>query len=194
LRKLVKLDYVKKLESGRYQLTAKGKEYANSINEQFRWVEKQPKISILMVIERSGEDGEKVYLVQKRSRNPFFGYWSEVHGRAEWGVPFEMTAKKQLNRQTGLDAEFVVHSFQRVRDFDSVNEKLLEDKLFVILRAKKISGELTNTYSGGKNAWLTLDELRNKAKVFKSTVSIIENLDDTRFFEAKSNAYSLEDY
>lgn len=193
LRKLVKSGYVTKLENGKYQLTPGGKEYANSLNEQGRSVEKQPKVSILMVIVKTNEAGERVYLVQKRSRNPFYGYWSEVHGRAEWGEPFEVTAKRQLKRQAGLDADFNVRGFRRVRDF-ATNKILLEDKLFVILVAKNVSGELTNDYSGGINAWLTFDELCKQDKVFMSTFKIIQNLDSQEFYSSQDNIYDLGDY
>src|SRR5688500_20328938 len=47
LRKLMKLGYIDKLENGKYQLTPQGKEYANSLNEQERGIEKKTKASIL---------------------------------------------------------------------------------------------------------------------------------------------------
>jgi ADP-ribose pyrophosphatase YjhB (NUDIX family)/predicted transcriptional regulator len=194
LRKLVKLGYVAKLEDGKYQLTALGKEYANGLNEQQRTTEKQPKVSILMVIAKTNDDDETVYLLQKRSRNPFYGYWSEVHGRAEWEESFEATAKRQLKRQAGLDAEFAVHSFRRVRDYDADSEGLLEDKLFIILEASKVSGELANDYSGGTNEWLTLEELRKQDKVFASTVNIIESLHNGEFYTAQNLTYDPGDY
>ncbi len=193
LRKLVKSGYVTKLENGQYQLTPVGKEYANSLNEQRRSVEKQPKVSILMVIAKVNEVGERLYLVQKRSRNPFYGYWSEVHGRAEWGESFEATAKRQLKRQAGLDADFSIRGFRRVRDF-ATNEILLEDKLFVILVAKNVSGELTNDYDGGNNAWLTFDELCKQDKVFKSTIENIQNLGSHEFYTSQDNTYDLGHY
>jgi ADP-ribose pyrophosphatase YjhB (NUDIX family) len=194
LRKLVRLGYVAKLADGKYQLASRGKEYANSLNEHERAVEKQPKVSILMVIAKTNDDGETVYLLQKRSRNPFYGYWSEVHGRAEWGEPFETTAQRQLKRQAGLDAEFTVISFRRVRDYDAESEGLLEDKLFVILEASKVSGELANDYSGGTNVWLTPEELRKQDKVFASTVSIIENLHNGKLYSAQDLTYDPGDY
>lgn len=194
LRKLVKLGYVAKLDNGAYQLTVLGKEYANSLNEKQRAVEKQPKISILMVIADKNDVGEAVYLLQKRLRNPFYGYWSEIHGRAEWGESFETTAQRQLKRQTGLEAEVMVHSFRRVRDHAANDERLLEDKLFVILKATKVSGELTNDYDGGTNAWLTLEELGQQDKVFATTLALIDNIDNDEFYTAQDLTYQPEDY
>jgi ADP-ribose pyrophosphatase YjhB (NUDIX family) len=194
LRKLVQLGYVIKLETGDYQLTPRGKEYANSLNEQQRVVEKQPKVSVLMVIAKANDNGEVIYLLQKRARHPFYGYWSELHGRATWGEPFEATAQRQLNRQAGLTAEFVVHSFRRVRDYSSDDHALLEDKLFVIVKATHISGELRNDYAGGTNAWLSLADIRAHDKVFASTRAIIESLDDNTFYQTQDITYDTGDY
>ena len=194
LRKLVKLGYVTKLENGRYQLTATGKEYANNLNERLRSTEKQPKISVLLVIERTAPDGQTIYLVQKRSRNPYYGYWGEIHGRSTWGESFEETAQRQLKRQAGLDADFSVVSFRRVRDYSQTDKRLLEDKLFVIVKASNISGELTNTYSGGVNAWMSPGELRAQDRVFASTLAIIDELASDHFYTAQDLTYAEEDY
>lgn len=194
LRKLVKLGYVAKQENGMYQLTAVGKEYANNINESHRSIEKQPKISVLVVAEKITTDGKKLYLVQKRSRNPYYGYWSEIHGRAEWGDPFEVTAQCQLKRQTGLDASFTVAGFRRVRDYSETKEQLLEDKLFVVVKATDVTGELTNIYAGGMNAWMTLKELRAQEKVFATTVSIVGELASGTLYTAQDLIYKKEDY
>lgn len=194
LRKLVSLGYVAKADDGSYQLTARGKEYANNLNEQQRMAEKQPKVSVLVVVANTDSDGQVRYLLQKRARKPFYGYWCEIHGRVQWGESFEATAKRQLKRQAGLDAEFKVVAFRRVRDLGAENEQLLEDKLFVIMRAVNMSGSLTNDYAGGTNAWLTIDELRTQMKVFASTLAIIKESELSHFYTAQDLYYSLEDY
>lgn len=194
LRKLVRLGYVAKLENGQYHLTLHGKEYANNLNEPLGITEKQPKVSVLLVIAEPGADGSTLYLVQKRARNPFYGYWGEIHGRTKWGESFEETAKRQLKRQAGLDATFAVHNFRRIRDYAAEDKQLLEDKLFVILKATSVTGELTNCYSGGANAWMTAEELRKQDKVFTSTLSIIEEAGSNTFYQAQDLMYSHKDY
>ncbi|HSW37129.1 MAG TPA: NUDIX domain-containing protein [Candidatus Saccharimonadales bacterium] len=194
LRKLTKLGYIEKLNNGMYQLTPAGKEFANNLDEPKRVVQKQPKVSVLMVIAKKNANNETVYLVQNRLRNPYFGFWSEIHGRAEWGEPFEATAKRQLKRQTSLEAKFKIHGFRRVRDYDEISNELLEDKLFVILKATDISGELSNTYSGGTNAWMTLKDLRAEDKVFASTLANIQDLENGNFYKEQDIFYPPGDY
>ena len=194
LQKLVKLGYLIKLSSGAYQLTTLGKEFANSLDEPKRIIKKQPIVSVLAVVHKKNSDGTTVYLVQKRARNPFYGYWGEIHGRSVWGESFEATASHQLKRQAGLEATFTVRAFRRVRDYTADDKTLLEDKLFVIVEATHVSGELNNSYSGGTNAWLTLPELRDQEKVFASTLAIIEELDGNTFYRAHDIVYDQEDY
>lgn len=194
LRDLVKRGYVEKLETGSYRLTKRGKEFANSLDEPNRTVQKQPKLSVLIVALKESADGKKLVLMQKRARNPYFGFWSEIHGRAQWGEQFEETAARQLMRQTGLSADFQVRSFRRVRDYHSAEGTLLEDKLFVIVLATNISGELTNSYSGGLNAWMTLEELQSNEKVFPSTLSTIAVANDSPPYTAEDYVYSPEEY
>lgn len=194
LRKLVKLGYVAKQDDGAYALTPRGKEYANGLNTQLRTTQKQPKLSVLIVATKKTGRDEAQYLVQKRQRNPFFGYWGEIHGRAEWGETFEETASRQLKRQAGLDATFTVKGFRRIRDYDGVSNEMLEDKVFVIVEAANINGVLSNRYDGGENAWMTIDELKAQDKVFASTLSVIQSHGDTDFYQAQDLVYNPGDY
>ena len=194
IQKLTKLGYVLKLKDGQYALTTAGKEFANTIDEPNRTVQKQPKISVMVVAVRVNEVSETEYLMQRRARNPHFGFITEIHGRAEWGQSFEAIAAKQLRRQTGLEADFTVHSFRRMRDFDQAKGQLLEDKLFVVMKATGITGELTNTYAGGENVWVSLDTIRAHGKHFASTIAIIESLQSSNFYHADDLEYAKEDY
>ena len=110
------------------------------------------------------------------------------------GESFEATARRQFKRQTGLEADFAVTSFRRVRDYSETDWQLLEDKLFVIVIASDVTGEITNTYSGGTNSWLSLKELRAKEKVFATTISIIDEFASGTFYKAQDLTYSEEDY
>jgi ADP-ribose pyrophosphatase YjhB (NUDIX family)/predicted transcriptional regulator len=195
LRKLIKSGYIEKTAEGSYCLTLRGKEYANNLNEDARTTEKQPKVSALAIVTKIDNNGQTQYLVQQRLRQPFYGYWSEIHGRVAWGEPFEETARRQLKRQTGLDAVFTVQGFRRVRDHDAETSGLLEDKLFVVLRAINVTGELTNEYAGGTNAWLTAEELYAQEKVFTSTRAIIESIEaGNNTFAAHDFTYQSEEY
>ena len=43
---------------------------------------------------------------------------------------------------------------------------MLEDKVFFMVRAQNICGELIENFEGGRNAWMTLDEINEQPKKF----------------------------
>ena len=194
IQKLIKRGYVTKQEDGQYVLTAYGKEYANTIDEPNRIVQKQPKVSVMVIASRGRKNGETEYLMQRRARNPHFGFVTEIHGRASWGESFEATASMQLKRQTGLGADCKVHSFRRMRDYDQAADELFEDKLFVVMLATELRGELSNDYTGGTNVWLSLEAIKEDGHHFASTISIIESLTESNFYYADNLKYDKEDY
>ncbi|HSW99509.1 MAG TPA: NUDIX domain-containing protein [Patescibacteria group bacterium] len=191
LRKLVTLGYVEKLESGSYRLTVKGKEFANSVNGGESGEQKQPKLSVLVIVRESSSGGLVRYLFQKRLRNPYFGFWSCIGGPVKWGEDIISTAQRELLKQTGLSAEFVVRSFYRKRDYETASDTLLEDKLFCIVEATKLEGALSNSWPSGHNAWKTIDEFKAQPKYF---TSIVEMLKMGTSYESQDAHYNARDY
>src|SRR5687768_2274785 len=57
IRKLLQSGYVEKTSSGVYTLTAVGKEYANDLDDTQRTVQKQPKLSLAIIVNRTAADG-----------------------------------------------------------------------------------------------------------------------------------------
>ncbi|MBL8159596.1 NUDIX domain-containing protein [Candidatus Saccharibacteria bacterium] len=176
LRKLVSRGYVEKLESGEYGLTRDGKEFANSLDTAQQAALKQPKLSLLMVAARSDDSGSLRYLVQQRARSPFRGYWGFLSGPMQWGEAPEDTAAREFLKQTGLTAKFRVKAFYRQQDIKTEDGTLVRDRLFVVLEAYRLKGELSNEWGGGENHWLTRTELRGKEKYFTSCKDVISLL------------------
>jgi hypothetical protein len=194
LKKLSKLNYVEKNELGRYRLTDSGKEYASNIDELKRNVRKQPRQSIMMIVPKTNSDGRLLYLVQKRQRNPYMGYWGFLSGPAEWGEDIEETATREFNKQTGLRATFKVKFFYREKDFILGTDLLLDDKLFAVVEASNTSGEISNTWQSGYNEWMTLEELKHKEHYFESTNGIVEFMDTGESYFTKTIYYSLNQF
>ena len=70
IKRLVALGYVTKTADG-YMLSIKGKEYANKLDTDAGVIERQPKVAVLLVIERQ-RHGEKQYLLQQRLKHPYY--------------------------------------------------------------------------------------------------------------------------
>ncbi len=197
VRALQEQGYIQKVPQGGYELTPIGKEAANNLDESGLHGLRQPKLSLHIVLSRISQEGETMYLVQQRQRQPFYGYWGCLSGPAQWGEDFEETARKELQKQCSItDVEYRPQSFYRQRDYDATGV-LLEDKLFVIIVASTQS-ESTSEWLHGHNKWMTLTELSAQEKTFESSVKILTELDEQGTIKSPllsgKTTYSREDY
>ena len=163
IARLVELGYVSKTNEGAYALTAIGKEYANKLDTDQNVIERQPKSAVILVIEDNGK-----LLLQERLKHPYFGFWGFPGGKIRWGETIMQAAARELAEETGLVAQLeyrgVYHELTKSKETGEV----LEDKIFQIIYGKNPSGDFITQFDGGRNKWLSLDEVRLKEKVYKS--------------------------
>jgi ADP-ribose pyrophosphatase YjhB (NUDIX family)/predicted transcriptional regulator len=193
IQRLTALKYVHKLASGQYELTAEGKELANNLSKQHSRTQKQPKLSVAITASRT-IDGTTTYLFQQRLRNPYYGFWGSITGPVQWGEQFETTAQREFEKQTGMTAHYTVQGFCRKTDYVTTSDVLLEDKLFVVITATDIQGDITNEWQKGCNAWMTIDELQHQEKYFASTINLIEITQNTRRYGTITGHYTADEY
>lgn len=163
IARLVELGYVQKDEK-QYRLSIKGKEYANRLDTEKREVEKQPKISVGLII----ENNEGKILAQQRLKQPFFGYWGRPTGKVGWGETILETAARELMEEAGITADLKVAGFYHKMDYTEDDGQLLEDKIFCLVYGTNPQGELIADMEGHHNEWLSDEELLGKDKVFES--------------------------
>lgn len=65
ITKLVALDLVEKVQRGQYRLSPRGKEYANKLDTDERTIERQPKVAVILALERMSR-GKRQFLFQQR--------------------------------------------------------------------------------------------------------------------------------
>ena len=176
MRKLMSLGYVAKLDDGTYILTARGKEYANRLDEQTGREILQPKSSMLMVV-RARRNGDVVYLAHRRTREPFYDFWGIASAPVLRGLPAVESAVKELKKQSGLSLNFRVHGSYRVIDKNQQGE-VLEDKVFMIMIAESNSELEPRPWVGGESVWMTKDELISMTPLFPITKHVLEMADD----------------
>lgn len=193
LKKVITLGYVEKRPTGDYHLTAKGREFANNLDDSKLGIQKQPKLSVLLIVAKQTESG-KEFLVQKRLRRPFLGFWGCISGPVQWGEEAEETARRELKKQTGLEGSFHVKSFYRKRDYENGSTTILEDKLFFVIEVSDIKGQLSNEWKGGFNQWMSIDELANQKDRFDSSLEAIEVARTGEYYVSKRAFYSLDEY
>jgi len=176
-----------------YSLTPKGKEYANRMDTDENEIEKQPKISVALVVERH-VNGRREFLAQQRLKQPYYGFWGRLGGKVRWGESFEEAAKRELKEETNLDADFVFKMIFRKRDYTTEADELLEDKVFVIMYTDAVSGELMDEFEGGRNKWMTQEEFVSQEKTFESARDFIDLVDNNVFYHAQEYRYKNDEY
>lgn len=165
IKRLVELGYIEKANA-QYQLTVKGKEYANKLDTDAGVIERQPKVAVLLIVERE-HNGMKQYLLQERRKHPYYGYWGAPTGKIRWGESILETASRELEEETGLIARFEHRGLnhERVRHLDT--NEIVEDKIFHLMFTDTATGTLKPEFDGGRNVWRTMEEMKNEPKKYK---------------------------
>jgi ADP-ribose pyrophosphatase YjhB (NUDIX family) len=145
---------------GQYQLTRKGKEYANRMDTDELIIEKQPKLVVDIGIERDGK-----FLFQERRKQPYYGYWGFPTGKIRWGETILQSAARELMEETGLTASLRIVGTHHKLDYDEDGE-ILEDKYLILVHGVHPQGELIVETETHTNHWLTPDEYRQLGKRF----------------------------
>lgn len=165
IKQLIEAGYLQK-QDGRYTLTRDGKEYANRMDTDQKVMEKQPKLSVLLIVEN--EEGK--FLSQQRLKQPFYGFWGRATGKVRWGESLEEAASRELLEETGLTATFRYAGLYHKMDYEK-SGVFLEDKYFLVMYGIEPKGELRDI-EGHHNEWLSIDELEAKETVFESISEI----------------------
>jgi ADP-ribose pyrophosphatase YjhB (NUDIX family) len=187
IARLVELGLVEKLTRGRYKLTPRGKEYANRLDTDNNTIERQPKVAVILALERT-MNGKKEFLFQERLKNPYFGFWGLPSGKVRWGETVIQTAERESLEETGLTADFRVAGVYHEHVIQEETDELLEDKVFFVVNGKNPSGTLLETFEGGRNEWMTFDKAFKKDKKFDSFKMEIDIL-SAKYWLVERTAY-----
>lgn len=162
--RLVEIGYIVKNDNKQYQLTPKGKEYANKIDTDKGVIERQPKSAVIIVL----QNAEGQVLVQERLKHPYFGFWGYPGGKIRWGETILEAGARELTEETGLRAELVYRGVYHEHVRSAETDEILEDKIFHIIGASHPVGILSDDFEGGINAWMSLEQLAATKKKYSS--------------------------
>jgi ADP-ribose pyrophosphatase YjhB (NUDIX family)/predicted transcriptional regulator len=192
IKRLVETGFVEKRTDG-YTLTSRGKEYANRMDTDENEIEKQPKVSVALIVERQNGD-RREFIVQQRLKQPYYGFYGRLGGKVRWGESFEEAAARELEEETGLIGTFVFSHIFHKRDYRKSDGNLLEDKIFVIMHCTNATGDMMEQFEGGKNFWMTQDELIAQDKIFESARDFVTYLDQGISYHAQDYIYDDAEY
>lgn len=167
IQRLLNEKYLVKTDDGLYELTPVGKEFANRLNEVTGLELSYPKPSMLLVVVSSRDD-TPYYLIHKRTREPFFGFWGIPSGPVPSGIAMIDAASEELKKQTGIAATFEQRGMLRVTD-KSEDDTLLEDKLFMLMYTEVEGCPSAHDWHGGASLWMNEQELLDMSPLFPTT-------------------------
>jgi 8-oxo-dGTP pyrophosphatase MutT (NUDIX family) len=192
IKTLLETGLIEKDDENLYELTAKGKEFANRFDTDSlnTTVERQAKIGVLVGAVRE-EKSARHYLIQQRLKEPYFGFYGLITGKIRWGETVIEAASRELNEEAGFRGDPMFLGVKHKMDYRG--DALLEDKYFYIVRFDHCIGDLQIDFPGGRNAWLTRKEILKLPDLFDGVEESLEMLDQDapRFIE---RAYRVRRY
>lgn len=189
INRLIEIGYVKKVSHGTYTLTQKGKEYANKLDTDQNSIERQPKSAVILVLQKGD-----TLLVQERLKHPYFGFWGFPGGKIRWGETIIEAGERELLEETGLRTTLSYRGVYHEHVIDKESKELLEDKIFHVLHGVIENNTLKETFEGGRNAWLRIDEINKLTKKYVSfDLEKQVGLGEIEFVE-KTQYYSKQEF
>lgn len=157
LRILQEMNLIQKLENGEYVLTIEGKKLSGKIDTDKKQIEKQPKVSVLLIVKKL-ESNQEYLLIQTRLKEPFYGVKGFLTGKVQWGETIIETAERELLEEAGLKAKFRHCYTLHEQVYDRITKDQVEDKLFFVCEGIYQSGEIVNG-EGCENSWVLEKDL-----------------------------------
>lgn len=177
LKSLVTKELVCKLQEG-YSLSESGQAYvADVYHTSDPQLNRLFKVNVITIVSRI-HDSKLQILTQRRNSQPSFGLVDVMGGTIVKGEDLLLGARRKLQDETGLTAEFKLLGFERRRLYKS--NELFSDVIFPICYADNHSGQLLST-EYGENFWVDIDDaVKNADRPFDNIESIVTCLEAIR--------------
>jgi 8-oxo-dGTP diphosphatase len=186
LKKLIKDDYIQKLDSGAYSLTDIGKNIVSKLDGRTFQIEEQCK-TVVVVICSKVENDKTYYLLQKRSRQPLKDYYCLPGGKSRLGESLTEAVLRELKEETGLSGNPVLAEIRHTTKLSTNDKQILSDDIIYCYKIENLMGELIDVDKEGINQWFTVDEILKLDKLVKNTIESIKSIQNQwiKFIEEK---------
>lgn len=191
IRTLLKAELIRK-DINKCTLTAKGKMVASKIDTTNHTVEKQAKISVIVILHRQ-ISGKEYFLIQQRTKEPYFGYWGFISGKIKFGETLEEAARRELREETGLKGNFRFCFELHEMVYEKQTGNQLEDKFFHIMEAYDLTGRLKLKTIEGRCKLVGVEEFWKIKPKYHNEDDLLRWFSD-RDFKLKEEKYYIEKF
>lgn len=141
-------------EGSTYSLTHRGKRYAAYVDGETGKQNRAPLLGIIVVIYDAQADR---FLMLRREREPFYGYWGFHGGKMEFGQYILECAQAEVAQETGLTCALELKGLYSSKTYND-GELAYNHQMFIV-RASDPRGELIVKTREGENRWVAREEL-----------------------------------
>lgn len=179
LKQLMKDGIAVKKTDGTYQLSAKGKLYADQLSLQSFTRRVQPRIITLMAV----ENGQGEWLFYRRKKQPLINMIGFPYGKIHLGESIKIAASRELFEKTGLEADLEHRGDGYATTFE--NGEPVSEVFFHMFYGCKPRGILAKQSNIGDAFWASPDVI-DGAEYMPNVVSLLQLVQqshpDRRFF------------
>lgn len=155
LKVLEEDNFIQKSDEG-YQLTHQGKKYVAYLEGKTGERSQFPLMGVIIVI--LNEENNKV-LMQKRTKEPFYGYWGYVGGKLKFSQYILECAKEEIKEETGLECDVELKGLFSSKTYN--NDSLSYNHQMFVVKATNPKGTLIKENREGVNLWFKIEDISN---------------------------------
>lgn len=171
LRFLLTEGYLKK-DKLTYSLTSKGKMVAGKIDTTVHQLERQPKVSVVIIPHKTVGNSQ-LFLVQQRTKEPYFGYKGFITGKVKFGETLEQTAQRELGEEAGIGGKFRFCYEIHEMVYSQLTGEQLEDKFFHIIECYDLTGKVNKKTPEGLNRFVTAQNFVKMKPIYHNEIDLL---------------------
>lgn len=170
-----------------YILTNKGKDFIGKLDERGMKLEKQPKVSVAIIVTREGKNGKEL-LLSKRLKQPYYGKVGGFTGKVRFGESFKQAARRELKEEAGLTGKFRLAGVKRKFGFSE--GECIQDQVMVFFHVTDTKGDLIEKTQESENFWQEYKDMKKRTDMYSTASGFIDFTLDSKMegFEIRDEA------
>lgn len=174
LRQLARLGLIEKTAEQAYRLTSLGRSQVTMLYPDRNAFIQQGFLAVRIILSKL-ENGQRYYLMQKRTKVPYKGTYATPGDKILFGEDIGEAAVRAMQRHTGLTCRMQLLGIRHLKDLHA--GEIVQDKYFFVFKATEPQGELLKAGHTGENFWMTYAELEASGHSIQGGLELLKMAD-----------------